>query len=167
MHHPALLRSRNPSRCHWKHCDVPGLWDDDDMMFRMSHLCQQLVTLVLELDIPRSFPLFPHFPTTGSRAEQTGLLPVPALLLPFDPLHDTLMVRHHLLQHDIPRLQVAISVSPPQVRLLGKWLPQNAPGGSYNPTADQSRPCITFQSKRPRDGWLLPRKFLRSFLFPS
>ena len=55
------------------------------MMFLVSCLCQRLVTLVLQLDIPGSFPLFLHFSVTGSRAEQTGLLSVPALLLPFIP----------------------------------------------------------------------------------
>lgn len=54
------------------------------MTFLMPRLCQQFVTLVLQLDVPTSFPLFPHFPTTGSRAEQTRLS-VPALLLPFIP----------------------------------------------------------------------------------
>lgn len=56
------------------------------MMFLMSCLCQQLVILVLQLDTPGSSPLFPHFPATSSRAEQTGLLSVTALLLPFIPI---------------------------------------------------------------------------------
>lgn len=54
-------------------------------MFLMSRFCQQLLTLALRLDIPGSFLLLPHFPATGSRAEQAGLLSVPALLLPFIP----------------------------------------------------------------------------------
>lgn len=84
MRHPAFLRSRNPSQRHRKHCEIPGRWDDDEMMFFMSRLCQQLVTLMLQLDIPISFPLFPHFPVTGSQAEQAGLLSV--LFIPFTTL---------------------------------------------------------------------------------
>lgn len=90
MRHPASPRSRNPPQ----YRDIPGQWDDaeDEMMLLKSRLHQQLAALVLQLDVPRSFPLSPHFPVTGSRAEQTGLLSAPALLLPFIPI-TTLMVK--------------------------------------------------------------------------
>lgn len=82
---PAFLRSRIPSRRHWKRCDIPGWWDGDEMMFLISCWCQQLVTLVLQMNIPGSFPLLPHFPAPGSGTEKTGLLSVPALLLLLTP----------------------------------------------------------------------------------
>lgn len=92
------------------------------MMFLMSLLCQQLTALVLQLDVPGSFPVSPHFPVTGSGALQTGVLSVPALLLPSFPLqHSRLKAPAHPPWYHQAR--GGCHVPPPQRRLLGKGLP--------------------------------------------
>lgn len=81
----SLSTQQNSFQRRWKRCDTPAWWDGDEMMFLISCWCQQLVTLVLQMNTPGSFPLSPHFPVPGSRTEQTALLSVPALLLLFTP----------------------------------------------------------------------------------
>lgn len=140
--------------------ETPAWWDGDEMMFLISRWCQQLVTLVLQMNIPGSFSSLPSFHSARLRNTADRVVISPSSAAAFHSLYDSLMVK---------------GASSSSVRSLGfVWLHHRE--GSWGrdfPAMPQgegktySWSCITFQSKCPRDGWLLPRKLLRSFLFPS
>lgn len=122
-------------------------------------------TLLLwyRLDIPESFIFFPHFPATGSRAEQTGLYRCQLSCCLSFPLKHFYAQRHQLLLRDIPRLRCIYLHY--RESFWGRGFPETSQGEAKTLQLISISPVLPFSPNVPDMDGCSPVNFLGVFCF--